>query len=161
MSKHLERHLLTPSVFNIMNVGYSLKPEIHCMIFSCPRRKTGIVKQQWRIRNPCYGFTMPVFHLGQPKIMQCISGLMILIICGVMSSDRHSCVSTQIQFHNTWNSLFELLTDSILCKKFQILRIVSYTEYCHHWSKVYDYRLVYSQAKVPFWSQNSNRVLLV
>ncbi len=46
---------------------------------SCPRRKTGIVKQsqQFLIRHNC--FTMPMFRLGQPKIMQCL-GLNIFIM---------------------------------------------------------------------------------
>ncbi len=49
--------------------------ETHCMTFGCPRLKIGIVKQLWWIRNRHDCFTMPVFRLGQPKIMQCVSGL--------------------------------------------------------------------------------------
>ncbi len=41
----------------------ALKPETHCTIFGCPRRKIGIVKQSWQIRN----------RLGQPKFVQCVS----------------------------------------------------------------------------------------
>ncbi len=49
-----------------------LNPETHCTIFSCPRRKTGIVKQSRRflIGHDC--FTMPIFRLGQPKTVQCV-----------------------------------------------------------------------------------------
>ncbi len=44
------------------------------MIFSCPRQKIDIVKQSWPIRNRSDCFTMPVFRLGQLKIVQCVSG---------------------------------------------------------------------------------------
>ncbi len=53
-----------------------VKPETHCTIFGCPRRKLGIAKQSWPIRNRRDCFMMPVFRLGQPKIMQCVSGFM-------------------------------------------------------------------------------------
>ncbi len=59
----------------LLSVVEALKPETHCTIFGCPRRKIGIMKQSWPIRNRCNCFTMPVFHLGQPKIVQCVSAL--------------------------------------------------------------------------------------
>ncbi len=46
--------------------------ERHCMIFGCPRWKTGIVKQSWWLLIGYDCFTMPIFCLGQPKIMQCV-----------------------------------------------------------------------------------------
>ncbi len=40
------------------------------MMFGCPRRKIGIVKQSNQpIRNRHDCVPMPVFHLGQPKII--------------------------------------------------------------------------------------------
>ncbi len=70
------------------------------MIFGCPRRKIGIVKQSWPIRNRCDCFTMPVFRLRQPKIVQCISGLRYGHAHQTVASER--CVKKCIQF---WLSL--------------------------------------------------------
>ncbi len=72
-----------------VHVQRIIKPETHCTIFGCPRRKIGIVKQSWPIRNRRDCFTMPVFRLGQPKIVQCVSGLRLKIgwnclhVCGL------------------------------------------------------------------------------
>ncbi len=54
---------------------FKLKPETHCTIFGCPRQKIGPMKQWWRIRNHGDCFMMPVFCLGQPKIVQSVSDL--------------------------------------------------------------------------------------
>ncbi len=57
--------------------AHSLKPKTQCTIFGCSRWKSGIVKQSWWIRNRRDWFTMPVFCLGQPKIMQCVSSFIV------------------------------------------------------------------------------------
>ncbi len=65
-----------------------LKPETHCTIFSCPRPKTGIVKQLLRflIRHDC--FMMPIFRRGQTKIVQCVSGFNHCLVLLFLMSDE-------------------------------------------------------------------------
>ncbi len=76
------------------------KPETHSTFFT----KTGIVKQSRRflIGHDC--FTMPIFHLGQPKIIQCVYGF--------------KCFQTL--------TLFNLITDSIYYSKILLIGILNF-----------------------------------
>ncbi len=57
------------------NAFYCLKLETHCMICGCPKEKTEIMKQSWQFLINLDCFKMLIFHLGQPKIVQCDLGL--------------------------------------------------------------------------------------